>query len=95
MGFEYKIHLTKLYPEEAGQLLRAAPFYSDYDPTNEFFNFRNQGKPFTDWPDLWAKIDADGIYLCHNGDKEIFKAVVDYLRQSVNEYTQDFCLEEL
>ncbi len=95
MGFEFKIRLSKLDPDQAGQVLRAAPFYSDYDPANELFNFRNRGKQPSDWPALWAKIDSDGIYLCDNGDREVFQAVVDYIRHNVNEATQDFCMDEL
>lgn len=95
MGFEFKIRLSKLDPDQTGPLLRAAPFYSDYDLAYELFNFRHPGKPFSERPDLWAKIDSDGIYLCHNGDKEIFQAVVDYLQQNVANDTRDFYMDEL
>ena len=95
MGFEFKIRLSKLDPDQAGQVLRAAPFFSDYDPAHELFNFRNQGNQASEWPALWAKIESDGIYLCHNGDREIFLSVVDYIRKNGNEETQDFCIDEL
>ncbi len=95
MGFEFKIRLTNLDTDQVGQALRAAPFYSDYDASYEFFNFRNLEKDDSDWPALWAQIDSDGIYLCHNGNQEVFQAVVDYLRKTVTKASEEFCMDEL
>ncbi|MBK9145705.1 MAG: hypothetical protein IPM23_24795 [Candidatus Melainabacteria bacterium] len=95
MGFEFKISLANRDGDRIEQVLCSAPFYSDYDASREFFNFREPEEKRTGWPALWAKLDPDGIYLCHNGNRAVFKAVVDHIRQNLGEGFGEFRMDEL
>jgi hypothetical protein len=95
MGIEFQVRLPNLDADKCGEILRSAPFYSDYDASHEFFNFRDPARENGGWPELWAKLDTDGIYLCHNGSRAVFEAVVDHIRQNICKPSEELCIEEL
>jgi hypothetical protein len=95
MGFEFKIYLPNLDTERSTRVLRSAPFYSDYDASHDFFNFRDPNTDSSSWPAVWAKLEPDGIYLCHNGDRAIFQSVVDHIRQNLAQDSDKFRMDEL
>lgn len=96
MGYEYKLQIDALNAKLAEGVIRSAPYFADHDSTNGLFNFREQEvKSRTDWPSLAAKIDPDGIYLCHYGNKKLFELVVAYLCDKLTDNDKNFELEEL
>lgn len=93
MGLEYRIRLQEVEPNRVGEILRAAPFFSEFE--HGFFNFRHPNADSSEWPAVFAKIETEGIYICDNCDRVVFQALVQYLRQNLNVAEQDFCIEEL
>ncbi|MBX9569070.1 MAG: hypothetical protein K2X77_09250 [Candidatus Obscuribacterales bacterium] len=94
LGYEYKLRIDELDAERATSVIRSAPSFADFDSTNELFNFRGP-EIKSQWPTLVAKIDSDGIYLCHYGDAKLFDLVVAYLNANLNKVPENFVVEEL
>jgi hypothetical protein len=81
MGYEYKLRFEQLDEAEFRDAMLAAPS-ADYDAATQFYNFRDPDDKSTEsgWPSLSVKIDPDGIYLWHCGNRKFFEAMVEHLR---------------
>jgi hypothetical protein len=62
MGFEYRLDFGRVDATQADQILRSVQGFESFDPELGTYSFRKRSTG--DMPDLHAKVDATGIYLC-------------------------------
>ncbi len=85
MGYEYKLRLDQLDEAKIRDAILAAPG-AVYDAVYQTYNFRdpNDESTATGWDSLRVKIDPDGIYLWHCGNRKFFEEMVAYLRAKLS-----------
>lgn len=94
MGYEYKLFACDLNADEVLNAIRRAPYPAEFDKANDLFHLRDPEDDSVEsgWPSLIVKVESDGIYLWHCGNKKAFGIVVDYLNE---EFPNRLSLEEL
>lgn len=67
MGIEYKIEFQYKDCVKLAEILRAVPFFANYNESLKFYEYRANAKTdLTVMPDAHAKIESNGIYFCNN-----------------------------
>lgn len=65
MGCEYMLEIAIENPTQVDAVLRGIPGYESFDPKCQLYAFRR--KATGTMPDVMAKIESRGLYLCDNG----------------------------
>ena len=83
MGIEYKLSFSSSDIQKIQRLLTLISSFSQFDPNAEIYEFRrsdNLGK----MPNVFVKIESDGLYLCNNGGGE--KLLEDLVQKIESEF---------
>ncbi len=90
MGFEYKIAFEVGDPTRVDRSLRNVAGFEGLDADRGLYCYRRTSTGGI--PDLFAKLDADGVYLCDNGPG---REVIRDIRAALSEYAPGADLREL
>jgi hypothetical protein len=95
MGIEYRVPLDRPASQEWDHILRAAPYFSQYNKPYRLYEFRAPNRPFPDgMPDVVVGVKSNGLYLCDNGNRTITEAIVSYMRAAITAAGNTFVLED-
>jgi hypothetical protein len=91
MGMEYKLSFPLSDIREIQRLLTLISSFSRFEPNAEIYEFRNSDN-LGEMPNVFVKIESDGLYLCNNGDG---KTILEDLIQRIEDKFGSGELEEL
>ncbi len=83
MGIEYKLHFSLPDIRKTQRLLTLISSFSRFEPNTEMYEFRNSDG-LGEVPNVFVKIESDGLYLCNNGDGK--KILEDLIQQIEGEF---------
>jgi hypothetical protein len=83
MGIEYKLHFPLSDIRKIQRLLTLISSFSGFEPNAEMYEFRNSDN-LGEMPNVFVKIESDGLYLCNNGDGK--KILEDLIQQIEGEF---------
>jgi hypothetical protein len=90
LGYEYKLDFEVLDPTRVDERLRGVAGFEGLDCDRGLYAYRRMSAG--DIPDLFAKLEADGVYLCDNGPG---REVIKDIRAALEEFAPDADLREL
>ena len=80
MGIEYKLNFPLSDIRDIQRLLTLISSFSRFEPNAEMCEFRNSDN-LGEIPNVFVKIEADGLYLCNNGSgKKIIEDLIQRIK---------------
>jgi hypothetical protein len=83
MGIEYKLSFSFSDIRKIQRLLTLISSFSRFEHNVEMYEFRSSDS-FGEMPNVFVKIEPDGLYLCNNGGGK--KILADLVRQVESEF---------
>lgn len=91
---DYHMRFRGIDPVILDAILRRAPHFFTYDPTNPYHYRSTQNLDKADLPDLDIAIDLEGLVIHDNtGDQGLLAGIMDYLTAEVAKIAGDVVIE--
>ncbi len=96
MGEEYRIPFQSKDQDALKRILSSAPHLASYDQKYALYNYRaNISASSATMPDATAAVAEYGFYFCKNGNREVERDVLAYIRSAIEASGQVFVIEDL